>query len=148
MNLNQNHPSKKKWFFSSNWYKIDVMITSLREMLQLPNFPTSTIRFDYVIKTYWLYHWLTKCYCLIVFTSWDIFEIFYFTFLIIWIFSLKDQWFYMIPTSTIRFDYVIKTYWLYHWQKLWRHHLFSKYLYFKIWSSHFCWHHQNCNHVY
>ena len=25
----------------------------------------------------------------------------------------------------------------------------SKYLYFKrAWGSHFCWHHQNCNHVY
>ena len=37
LNLNQDHPSKK-WFFWSNPYKIDVMVTSLIEMLELPNF--------------------------------------------------------------------------------------------------------------
>ena len=45
LNLNQDHASKKQ-FFRSNPYKIDVMITSLIEMLQLPIFghmPTSTI---------------------------------------------------------------------------------------------------------
>ena len=45
LNLNQDHPSKKlvSW---SNPYKIDVMITSLIEMLELPNLghmTTSTI---------------------------------------------------------------------------------------------------------
>ena len=30
--------SQKKWFFWSNPYKIEVMITSLLEMLELPNF--------------------------------------------------------------------------------------------------------------
>ena len=38
--------SQKKWFFWLNPYKIEVVITSLREMLQLPNFNhmnTSTI---------------------------------------------------------------------------------------------------------
>ena len=45
LNLNQDDPSKK-WVFWSNPYKIDVMVTSLIEMLQLPNFghmTTSTI---------------------------------------------------------------------------------------------------------
>ena len=45
LNLNQDHPSKK-WFFSSNPYKIEVVIASLIEMLQLPNLGhmnTSTI---------------------------------------------------------------------------------------------------------
>ena len=37
LNLNQDHPSKKQ-FFWSNPYKIEVMITFLIEMLQLPNF--------------------------------------------------------------------------------------------------------------
>ena len=37
LNLNQDHPSKKR-FFWSNPYKIEVMITFLIEMLQLPNF--------------------------------------------------------------------------------------------------------------
>ena len=36
-NLNQDHPSKK-WFFWSKPYKIEVMITSAIEMLELPNF--------------------------------------------------------------------------------------------------------------
>ena len=36
-NLNQDHPSKKR-FFWSNSYKIEVMITTLTEMLELPNF--------------------------------------------------------------------------------------------------------------
>ena len=38
LNLNEDHPSKKKRFFWSNPYKIEVMITFLIEMLQLPNF--------------------------------------------------------------------------------------------------------------
>ena len=45
LNLNQDYPSKK-WFFWSNPYKVEVMITFLIEMLQLPNFghmTTSTI---------------------------------------------------------------------------------------------------------
>ena len=37
LNLNQDHPSKKR-FFWSNPYKIEVMITFLIEMLQLPDF--------------------------------------------------------------------------------------------------------------
>ena len=37
LNLNQDPPSKK-WFFRSNPYKIEVMITFLIEMPQLPNF--------------------------------------------------------------------------------------------------------------
>ena len=37
LNLNQDHPSKKR-FFWSNPYKIEVMITFLIEMLQLTNF--------------------------------------------------------------------------------------------------------------
>ena len=31
-------PLQKNWFFWSNPYKIEVMITSLIEMLELPNF--------------------------------------------------------------------------------------------------------------
>ena len=42
LNLNQDHPSKKR-FFWSNPYKIEVMITILIEMLQLPNFGHITI---------------------------------------------------------------------------------------------------------
>ena len=45
LNLNQDH-SSKKWFFWSNPYKIEAMITSLMEMLELRNFghmTTSTI---------------------------------------------------------------------------------------------------------
>ena len=37
LNFNQDHPSKKR-FFWSNPYKIEDMITFLKEMLQLPNF--------------------------------------------------------------------------------------------------------------
>ena len=37
LKLNQDHPSKKR-FFWSNPYEIEVMITFLKEMLQLPNF--------------------------------------------------------------------------------------------------------------
>ena len=37
LNLNQDHSSKKR-FFWSNPYKIEVMITSLTQMLELPNF--------------------------------------------------------------------------------------------------------------
>ena len=45
LNLNQDHPSKKS-FFWSNHYKIEVMITFLVEHLELANFghmTTSTI---------------------------------------------------------------------------------------------------------
>ena len=45
LNLNQEHPSKK-WFFWSKHYKIEVMVTYLIETLELPNFghmSTSTI---------------------------------------------------------------------------------------------------------
>ena len=35
--LNQDHPSKN-WFFWSNPYKIEVLITPLIETLELPNF--------------------------------------------------------------------------------------------------------------
>ena len=37
LNLNQDHPSKKE-FFWSNSYIIEVLITALIEMLELPNF--------------------------------------------------------------------------------------------------------------
>ena len=37
LNLNQDRPSKKRFFWSSP-YKIEVIITFLMEMLQLPNF--------------------------------------------------------------------------------------------------------------
>ena len=45
LNLNQDHPLKKR-FLRSNPYKIEVVITSLIQMLELPNFGhmnTSTI---------------------------------------------------------------------------------------------------------
>ena len=45
LNLKQDHPSKK-WFFWSSPYKIEVVITSLIQMLELSNFghmTTSTI---------------------------------------------------------------------------------------------------------
>ena len=48
LNLNQDHPSKKVVFWP-NPYKIEIMITSLIEMLELPNFghmTTSTILFE------------------------------------------------------------------------------------------------------
>ena len=38
LNLNQDHPSKKAICFWSNPYKIEVLISFLIEMLQLPNF--------------------------------------------------------------------------------------------------------------
>ena len=37
LDLNRDHPSKKQ-FFWSNPYKIEVMITSVIQMLELPNF--------------------------------------------------------------------------------------------------------------
>ena len=37
LNVNQDHPPKKRFFWSSS-YKIDVMITSLIQILELPNF--------------------------------------------------------------------------------------------------------------
>ena len=37
LNLNQGDPSKK-WFFSSNPYKIEVLVNSLTEMLESANF--------------------------------------------------------------------------------------------------------------
>ena len=42
LNFNREHPSKNR-FFWSNPYKIEVMITSLIEMLKLPNFDHMTI---------------------------------------------------------------------------------------------------------
>ena len=41
LHLNKDHPSKKG-FLWSNPYKIEVMITSLIEMLELPNFSHMT----------------------------------------------------------------------------------------------------------
>ena len=40
-NLKQDHP-QRKWFFKWNPYKIEVMITSLIEILELPNFSHMT----------------------------------------------------------------------------------------------------------
>ena len=37
LNLNQEQPSKELLFLS-NLYKIEIMVTSLKEMLELPNF--------------------------------------------------------------------------------------------------------------
>ena len=48
LNLNQNDPSKKR-FFWSNPYKIEIVITFIKEMLELSNFDhmtTSTISFE------------------------------------------------------------------------------------------------------
>ena len=46
-------------------------------------------------------------------------------------------------------SYVITFCWLCHGQELWRHSLYLKILQFKkVWSSHFFWHRQNCNHIY
>ena len=45
LDLKQDH-SSKKWFFWTNPYEIEVMVTSLVEILELPNFghiTTSTI---------------------------------------------------------------------------------------------------------
>ena len=41
LNLNQDYPSKKG-FYWSNLYKIELMMTSLTEMLELPNFSHMT----------------------------------------------------------------------------------------------------------
>ena len=38
LTLNHQHPSNKLFFFWSHRYKIEVMINSLIEMLELPNF--------------------------------------------------------------------------------------------------------------
>ena len=54
LNLNQDHPSKRVFFWSSPC-KIEVMITSLIEMLELPYFgrlTTPTIKFDSSDKIY------------------------------------------------------------------------------------------------
>ena len=48
-NFNQQHTSKKNCFFWLNLYKIEVIITSLIEMLALPNFDyltTCPIQFE------------------------------------------------------------------------------------------------------
>ena len=53
-NLNQDHLSKK-WFFCSNPYKIEVMITFLIEMLQLTSFghmTTSIMSFESLDKIF------------------------------------------------------------------------------------------------
>ena len=58
LNLNQDHPSKKR-FFWSNPYKIEVMITSLTEMLEFPNFghmTTSAMNLNHDIKICWRRH--------------------------------------------------------------------------------------------
>ena len=58
LNLNQEHLSKN-CFFRSNPYKIEVMITFLIKMLELPNFghlTTSTIWFDSRDKTVITWH--------------------------------------------------------------------------------------------
>ena len=55
LNLNQDHPSKKR-FFWSNPCKIEVMITSLTEMLEFPNFghmTTSAMNLNHDIKICW-----------------------------------------------------------------------------------------------
>ena len=52
--LNQK-PLSKNWFFWSNPYKIEVMITSLIEMLELPNFgqmTKSTVCFESLDKIF------------------------------------------------------------------------------------------------
>ena len=54
-NFNQDHPSKG-WFFWSNVYKIEVMITSLIEMLELSNLatlPHLQYNLSHVIKFCW-----------------------------------------------------------------------------------------------
>ena len=60
LNLNQDHPSKK-WFFWSNPYKVKVMITSLIGMLELPNFghmTISTIYFESRDKIMFVTSWI------------------------------------------------------------------------------------------
>ena len=57
LNLNQGHLSKKQYFWSKT-YKIEVMITSLLDMLELPHFGyiymiTSTILFESRNNFYW-----------------------------------------------------------------------------------------------
>ena len=42
LNLNQEHPSKK-WFFWSNPYKIEIMITLMLELLNFGHITKSTI---------------------------------------------------------------------------------------------------------
>ena len=56
LNFNQDHSSKNQ-FFWSNPYKIEVMITSVIEMLELPNFgqmTASTIYFETCDKNFCL----------------------------------------------------------------------------------------------
>ena len=55
LDLNRDHPSKKQ-FFWSNPYKIEVMITSVIQMLELPDFghmTTSTYNLSHVTKLCW-----------------------------------------------------------------------------------------------
>ena len=55
LDLNRDHPSKKQ-FFWSNPYKIEVMITSVIQMLELPDFghmTTSTYNLSNVTKLCW-----------------------------------------------------------------------------------------------
>ena len=70
MNLNQDHPSKKL-FFWSNPYKIEVMITSLVQTLELPNFghmTTSIIEFESFDKNF-VGDVIDRIYDIISFTS-------------------------------------------------------------------------------
>ena len=58
LNLNQDHVSKK-YFFWPNPHKMEVMTTSLTEMLELPHFghtTTFTIQFNYGRKFCWWRH--------------------------------------------------------------------------------------------
>ena len=58
LNFNKDHPSKKR-FFWSNPYNIEVMITSLIQTLELPNFghvTTSIIKFESCDKIFWWRH--------------------------------------------------------------------------------------------
>ena len=87
-----DHLSKKA-FFWSNPYKIEVMITSLIQMLQLLNFGHMTTSIIYVMWQNFVVDVIDRIYDVVTF--------------------------------------------------------FKKYLYFKKGcGSHFCWHHQNFNHVY
>ena len=52
--LNQDHP-QKKWFFWSNPYKIEIIISTLLQMLELPNcghITTSTTQFESRLKIF------------------------------------------------------------------------------------------------
>ena len=57
---------RKKWFLWSNPYKLEVSITSVREMLELPNFGQVTniiwqYNLNYEIRFCWWHHWQKLC---------------------------------------------------------------------------------------